>query len=39
MRSIDKFFETELKIFGVTITLFDVLFFTIIACLVLIVSY
>ena len=33
MRSIDKFFETELKIFGVTITLFDVLFFTIIACL------
>jgi Gpi18-like mannosyltransferase len=33
MRPIDKFFETEFKIFGVTITLFDVFFFTIIACL------
>lgn len=33
MRSIDKFFETEITIFGVTITLFDLFFFTIIACL------
>ena len=35
MRFIDKFFDTELKIFGIKITVFDLLFFLIISLLAL----
>lgn len=33
MRSIDDFFDTEFKIFGLNITLFDLFFFTVMTCL------
>ncbi|RKM54250.1 hypothetical protein D6853_13545 [Butyrivibrio sp. X503] len=33
MRNIDELFETEFKIFGLTITIFDLFFFTVLTCL------
>lgn len=33
MRNIDDFFNTEIKLFGVTLTLFDLFFFTVMTCL------